>query len=213
MSDINPRAVLEYLAQAMPAEARSHITIIGSLAAGWHFADLFANMQVRTKDIDCLLAPRGDASVIAEGITRRLLTAEWVHHEVKKRPPGNVNTPDNELPAVRLHPKDTRDWFIELLAEPPPMHGTSRQWLRVAIDDHHHYGLPSYSYLAVTNFRPVAGPAGIRIARPEMMALANALEHPRLTADTMSEEIGDRILRRCRKDLGRILALAYMEAF
>jgi hypothetical protein len=65
----------------------------------------------------------------------------------------------------------------------------------------------------VTDFRPVAGPAGILIARPEMMALANALEQTRLTTDTMSEEIGHRIQRRCCKDLGRILAPACMAAF
>ena len=41
-----------------------------------------------------------------------------------------------------------------------------------------------------------------------MMALANLLSHPKLTDDTMSGGYSKREIRRCAKDLGRVLALA-----
>jgi hypothetical protein len=52
--------------------------------------------------------------------------------------------------------------------------------------------------------------AGIDYAAPEVMALANLLSHPRLGTERMSALIGGRKLLRSAKDLGRVLALAYL---
>ena len=51
---------------------------------------------------------------------------------------------------------------------------------------------------------------GIYIARPEMMALANMLEHTEIKPDTMSGLIQGRTVKRSNKDLGRVLAIAYL---
>ena len=51
---------------------------------------------------------------------------------------------------------------------------------------------------------------GIRIARPEMMALANMLHHPSIGPEVMSGDQFGRPTKRANKDLGRVLALAYL---
>ena len=42
------------------------------------------------------------------------------------------------------------------------------------------------------------------------MALANLLHHPRISAQTMSGLIGGRRIKRSNKDLGRVLAIAWL---
>ncbi len=43
-----------------------------------------------------------------------------------------------------------------------------------------------------------------------MMALANMLEHPKIKSDTMSGLLQGRTIKRSNKDLGRVLAIAYL---
>lgn len=62
----------------------------------------------------------------------------------------------------------------------------------------------------MAEFRPITTPFGIALARPEMMALANLLHHPSIGPKTMSGLIGGREIKRSNKDLGRVLALAYL---
>jgi hypothetical protein len=71
-----------------------------------------------------------------------------------------------------------------------------------------HFVLPSYGFLSLLEHQPIVTEFGIAIARPELMALANLLEHPVIGAQTMSTNIGGRTLRRSNKDLGRILGIA-----
>lgn len=55
----------------------------------------------------------------------------------------------------------------------------------------------------------IATDAGLRIARPEMMALANLLEHPKIGTEVMSGGfVGRPEIKRSNKDLGRVLAIA-----
>ena len=213
MSQISPSKVLAEVAAAVPPACRGNVVIIGSLAAGYHFFQHDASKAVRTKDVDCVLAPFHAAVGAGQTITRQLLDAGWQrmltgdHQE-----PGDAQTPVDELPAVRLYPPgvDTESeeaWFIELLTVPESAEGVGNQWTRLPLAEGH-FGLPTFRFLAITAFDPLpAGHLGIRYARPEMMALANLLEHPQIKSDTMSSLFAGRSIKRSNKDLGRVLAI------
>lgn len=70
--------------------------------------------------------------------------------------------------------------------------------------------MPCFRYFAVTGNGPELSEEGLYYAAPAMMALANLLAHRELGTDTMSEPIGERMLLRSAKDLGRVLALAWL---
>ena len=208
MSNVSPSLILAKVAQSVPHECLPNIIIIGALAAGYHFFGNDRDLYVRTKDIDSVLRPRNTAVKSAEAVAEKLISAGWQHKQDGNHgQPGNKDTPENELPAVRLHPPDTTDWFIELLTEPSPGDQGDRRWLRVELSTGH-FGLPSFTFLRVITYKPVATPFGLFCARPEMMALANLLEHPTVRPERMSGLIESRAIKRSNKDLGRVLALA-----
>lgn len=96
---------------------------------------------------------------------------------------------------------------MELLAAPPPYQPGSDPKKIQAIDTAHGtFALCSSDFLALAEWHPQATKVGLRIARPEMMALANMLHHPTIT-DT---RIADTHWKRANKDLGRVLALAHL---
>jgi hypothetical protein len=64
--------------------------------------------------------------------------------------------------------------------------------------------------MGVTGAERQRSAEGLQYAHPAMMALSNLLSHPRLGPETMGEAIGGRVLRRASKDLGRVLALAWL---
>src|SRR5204863_9870566 len=115
--------------EAIPAEVHPHVIVIGSLAAayGLFAADSRAagadaapgGIGVRTKDVDCVLSPHVSAVEHGREVAEALIAAGWIP-TVRGRfsEPGNVRTPDRELPAVRLNPPGGGEWFIELLTEP-----------------------------------------------------------------------------------------------
>jgi hypothetical protein len=205
---ISPAAVLEQIAAAVPEDCRENIIIIGSLAAGYHFFGDNALLMVRTKDADCLLSPRIEAISAGVAITERLFQQNWQFRpDAKWSSPGNEFTPDDQLPAVRLTPPGVPDWFIELLTVPESPSDMNKRWVRLATSAGH-FGLCSFGFLSLTNYRPISTPHGIAIARPELMALANLLEHPEIRPETMSGLIAAREIKRSNKDLGRVLAIA-----
>ena len=69
-----------------------------------------------------------------------------------------------------------------------------------------HFTLCSFRFLLLTEVAPIPTEFGIAIARPEMMALAHLLHHPAIG----NERIGDTDRKRSNKDLGRVLALAWL---
>jgi hypothetical protein len=71
-----------------------------------------------------------------------------------------------------------------------------------------HFAICSFNYLALAEWQPIETQHGVRIARPEMMALANMLHHPRIAPDL----IAGTVTKRSNKDLGRVLALAWLTA-
>ncbi len=208
MKLVSPAKVLKEIAEAIPVDCRENLIIIGSLAAGYHFFGEDANLMVRTKDADCLLSPRVRAIPAAISITERLFKEKWQFRPDEKwSKPGDRNTPDNQLPAVRLKPTADAEWFIELLAVPASPSDLTQKWVRVETSAGH-FGLCSFGFLALANYKPITTPLGIAIARPELMALANLLEHHKIRPETMSGLIAARQIKRSNKDLGRVLAIA-----
>ena len=211
MKSVSPRAVLTEIVEAIPEDCKKNIIIIGSLAVGYHFFAENESMVVRTKDADCLLSPRIEAVHAGEAITEQLMNSDWKFSNAGGwGTPGNENTPLNELSAVRLHPPGKNEWFIELLTVPENSTDRGKKWQRLHTK-HGDFGLPSFGFLSLTNCLPLEREElGIKIARPELMALANLLEHPKIRPERMSGLIENRSIKRSNKDLGRVLAIAYL---
>jgi hypothetical protein len=207
---LSPAEVLAQVAQALPADVRANVIIIGSLAAGYHFFAGDGARAVRTKDVDCLFAPHSKALAAATEVTDRLMQANWKLREgLGWSQPGQKDDPESELPMVRLRPPGSTasPWFLELLSAPPAFEpGTPGKKLRRLQTRIGHFAICSFDFLALAEWQPLQTTHGIRIARPEMMALANLLHHPTL-AESL---IADTDYKRSNKDLGRVMALAHL---
>jgi len=218
MKEIKPLDVISRVARALPENCRENIVIIGSLAAAYAYFGNKRNIVVRTKDIDCLIKPYTVAVEKGKIITKQLLEAGWKPGKIGlHQDPATRDTPDENLPAIRLYPPDAdpRDenaWFIELLTEPQSTADQGKKWTRIIIDEEIHFGLPSFRFLAITAFNPEKiEEFGICRAQPKMMALANLLEHPKIRPEHMSKSFAGREIKRSNKDLGRVLAIGYLE--
>ena len=210
MSMISPREVLKQIASALPEECRGSVIIIGSLAAGYHYFRDDPESVVQTKDVDCMLSPYIEAVHTGKAVAERLFREKWRFH---KNPewdkPGTSDTPLEKLPLVRLDPPEGAEWFLELMASPPDTGGNGKQLFRLETNQGH-FALCSFGYLALVQEKPALTEYGVHVARPEMMALANLLHHPFIREERMSGPIEDRSIKRSNKDLGRVLAIAYL---
>lgn len=217
MNGLTPADVLAQVSAALPENCRKHVIVIGSLAAGYSYFAGDSTKAVRTKDVDCILEPFEAAVTTGEEITRALIDAGWQRRLTGEHTvPGSPSTPDSELPAVRLYPpeadmKSSDAWFIELLTVPESEHQFARRWTRIHLREGD-FALPSFRYLSIVSYQAAhVAPLGIRCARPELMALANLLEHPYIKPDTISSALPvDRQIKRSNKDLGRVLAIAVL---
>ena len=205
MEQVHPKAVLEQVAAAVPPECHPNIIVIGSLAVAHQLLGGEEVIPVRTKDIDCVLSPRIVAVDTAQMLAQALLDAGWHPRKVGRfRDPGGPETPDDQLPAVRLYPPDSTEWFVELLTVPSGK-VEGKEWKRLILG-RNHYALPSFEFLSIATHEPVKTEVGISCARPEMMALANLLKHPTIKPELIS----DTDIKRSNKDLGRVLAVAFL---
>jgi len=207
---LSPAEVLAQVAAALPDQVRPSVVIIGSLAAAYHYFAGDSYRAIRTKDVDCLLSPHSKAVAAASAVTDELIQANWTLREgADWSKPGTQADVVEDLPMVRLRPPGATNspWFLELLSAPPQyLPGGPAKKLRRVETGAGHFAICSFDYLALAEWQPIETPYGVRIARPEMMALANLLHHPYI-ADTV---IAGTVDKRSNKDLGRVLALAYL---
>lgn len=196
------------MAQALPEACQGEVIIIGSLAAGYYFFADDGDKAIRTKDIDCMFSPHAKAVAAAAQVTEELLAAQWLQRQgADWSKPGTPEDQTDTLPMVRLKPPGGSDWFIELLGAPDvwvpgaPM----KQFNRVTTSAGD-FAICSFGFLGLAEYDPVMTQYGVRIARPEMMALANMLHHPVIGP----ERISGTSWKRSNKDIGRVLALAYL---
>lgn len=207
MHSISPNHVLSQIAESLHPEDRGSVIVVGSLAAGYYFFGETSEGQLRTKDADCMIT----AVIVATNITEQLFAKNWqLRTDGDFGKPGNADTPDDQLPVVRVYPPNEKEWFLELLS--CPSDGTiskGREFKRL-VTSQGHFALCAFGYFALLEYEPLETQFGIRLASPEMMALCNLLHHPTIGQAIMKEEIFGRSIKRSNKDIGRVLALAYL---
>ncbi len=204
---IDPAEVFELLARELPDGVLDSVFVAGSLAAAYHHRDELTERGVKTKDADLVLHP-ADNHLAAAAIAQKLLDADWQPRHLPGLGPGDADTPADELPAIRLYPPDHQRYFVELLIVPSP-EVRGKRWRPVNVGGAY-YGLPMFEFMALLARGRRRGGA-IEYAAPAMMALANALSHPELDRlPPMSTPVGGREIHRSSKDLGRVLALAWL---
>ena len=212
-NELTPAQVMEQVARAIPEACRANVIIIGSLAAGYHFFGNDRSKAIRTKDVDAMFSPHAMAAGAAREVTETLLAANWtVRQEGEFGEPGDANTPDDKLPLVRLRPPHQAQWFLELMSAPgADSDGEMIKKLDRVETQAGHFALCSFGFLGLAEQAPLNTPWGLRYARPDMMALANLLHHPTIgTAAISGGFFGATPVKRANKDLGRVLALAYL---
>src|SRR5688572_20293784 len=165
MIPISPRAALQQVAAAIPEDCRENLVIVGSLAAGFHFFGDDPQMQVRTKDADCLLSPHIRAIPAGKAVAERLFAAGWTFHGTEKfSVPGTEETPEEDLPVARLRPPGSLDWFIELLTVPESSDDLGQRYIRLRTT-RGHFSLCSFGFLSLADYKPVPTEFGISVAR------------------------------------------------
>ncbi|MFH1132400.1 MAG: hypothetical protein V1754_13775, partial [Pseudomonadota bacterium] len=191
----------------LPKDLHKNVLVVGSLAAAYHYRKQLQTQAVNTKDADVVVKPAGALDECRK-MAMRLLEENWRRHPQKCFPQQNPDPIDN-LRAIRLFPPKSYAYYLELLGLPETNQSEMKKWVPVWLDDGW-YGLPCFRYFAVTDHEPKCSDEGLHYAAPGMMVLANLLAHPKIGQDTMSEPIGGRTLLRAAKDLGRVLALAWL---
>ncbi len=206
IAGIDPESVFRRIHQDLPVGLHTHVTIIGSLAAAYHFRARLGFRPVKTKDADLMVQPAG-ALERCRDIAVRLLDGGWT--PIADCIPGSVDTPTEDLPVVRLHPPGSQLYFLELTGLAPATQQDGVAWERFEARGGW-YALPSFRYLRLVGSRLERATVGLNYASPSMMALANALSHPTLDGQLMSKPVEGRKIKRAAKDLGRVLAIAYL---
>jgi hypothetical protein len=206
VSKLDPVILFRTLCKDLPQDLRRDVFVTGSLAAAYAFKVRLAGQAVNTKDADLLIHPAGNVDS-ARKMAERLLKIGWRPTDQCKplaEMPGDVE----RLWAIRLMPPGSSDYFIEFLNVPVEEQAALKVWIPVQLDGGW-YGLPSFKFMGLLAWFRRASDEGLEYAAPGMMALSNLLSHPAVN-DVEIESGEFRGLRRCAKDLGRVIALAYL---
>ena len=208
MKTLSPVEVFQRLQAELPTGSLENLVLIGSLAAAYHFREQMQSGGVRTKDADLLLYPRDEAERSGQEMAISLLRQGWEQRRDFGQP---LRSPDpvDKLPAIRLYPPKSKDFFVEFLTVPTSETELGKTWSPIQLEDGW-YGLCSFEFLGLVTEKPLISSFGIAYARPSMMALANLLSHPDILPSRMGAPYGGRLIKRSNKDLGRILALAWL---
>jgi hypothetical protein len=211
--NIEPGILFDLISHHLPRNLRPHVMIAGSLAAAYHHRARLIGGVINTKDADVVIQPAG-AITECQAIANRLLAEGW--RKTDKCFPRVTSTPSDETPddewlmAIRLFPKDSEAYFLELMAFPRADQIEIKKWEPCQLADGW-YGLPCFRYLGLTQFDRQVSENGLAYASPAMMALANLLSHPTLRpALVIKKKESGRVIMRSAKDLGRVLALAWL---
>lgn len=207
MIELDPRRLFSRLAREIPRPLHRHLLVVGSLAAAYHYRDRLKRRAVNTKDADMVVHPAGRVGSCRDA-AETLLEHGW--RRTEKCFPQAAKAPAETLRAIRLHPPESRDYFVEFLGLPKPGQRLPLVWTPVRLGDGW-YGVACLRHMAQTAVGRLRSEEGLEYAAPSSMALANLLSHPTLGVQRMSEPLGGRTLLRAAKDLGRVLALAWLE--
>lgn len=206
MSKLDPVLLFRTLCKDIPEDLRTDVFVTGSLAAAYAFKVRLAGQAVNTKDADLLVHPAGNVDS-ARQMAERLMTIGWRPTD-QCRPLAELPDDPAKLWAIRLMPPGSSEYFIEFLNVPVEDQGPLKLWIPVQINGGW-YGLPSFKFMGLLAWFRRRSDEGLEYAAPEMMALANLLSHP--AVNDIEIESGEfQGLRRCAKDLGRVIALAYL---
>ncbi len=208
MARLDPQSVLENFKTAFPAKVHEHIFVVGSLAAAYHFRMKLESHVVNTKDADLVLHTAGDTETCKE-LARHLRKEGWTHRYLAEKP--HAPNPDNpeSLPFIRFYPPENPEFFIEFLGLPERGQSQEKVITPIRLDDGW-FAVPRFRFMRLTSYDLQSSTPGFAYAAPWMMALANLLSHPILKPEVMSSKIAGRDIWRCSKDLGRVLALAWL---
>lgn len=207
MIELDPRKLFRRLADEIPKTLHPHVLIVGSLAAAYHYRTQLKSRAVNTKDADLIVHPAGDLGSCRK-IAEKLLKQGWTRTD--KCFPRPRPKPTKDLRVIRLHPPKSQDYFVEILGLPKKTQKDLVVWVPVRLDDGW-YVIGCYRFMAVTSLGRLRSAEGLEYASPSAMALANLLAHSQLGQQRMSELIGGQSILRSAKDLGRVLALAWLE--
>jgi hypothetical protein len=205
MSELDPQALVRRLSADIPPGLHRHVVLVGSLAAAYHFRAALERHAVNTKDADVLVHPAGRLDACRR-LAADLLALGWERHEDCHPSPA----PRGRLMAIRLYPPRSRRYYLEVLGLPGPRQTQPVLWTPLRLDDGW-YAVPRHRFLRLAVSGRMRSPEELDYAAPAMMALANLLSHTGVGVARMSRPAGGRLILRSAKDLGRVLALAWLE--
>ena len=205
--NMNPALLFDMVRATLPETLHRNVLIVGSLAAAYYHRARLTDQVVATKDADVIVHPAGAVRECVE-IAQILLAADW--RRTEQCYAQRNREPASSLRAIRLHPRNTEAFFIELLGLPQPNQDETRTWVPCELDDGW-YGIPCFRFMALLTSDRRDTELGIQHGSPPLMALANLLSHPVIGTARMQGDIEGRSILRSAKDLGRVLALAWLE--
>jgi hypothetical protein len=204
VTKLDPHRLFERIAADVPKELHEHLFVTGSLAAAYHFRASLEGRAVNTKDADLIIHPAGHTES-CRTMALRLLGTGWSRTEICYPSPRE---PADQLRVIRLYPPE-HDYFIEFLSLPDKDQKKPKRLIPIELDDGW-YALPSFRFMRLTSLKRLRSEVGLEYASPAMMALSNLLSHPHVGTQRMESAGSMKGLLRSAKDLGRVLALAWL---